>query len=292
MVRIFKLSLYSICFGLAVCVVLSFLGSFLPVGDSLAVFRIPLLVLVFISALIYRGRTFIVLSIFLAGLGLVSDARYRFGYDSPKEGSYRVYQKNLSFRLKDQTDLIQDITESGANIVTLQEVTTHNKNILHRLNSTFPNQLWCPFASVGGVAVLSQYPVETSICDFGIVVGKFKVKNEYIWVGSIHLHWPWPHEQANQVEEMVPLLESLDAPVILAGDLNAVPWSGTVKKLSDAINGHRVGPYHPSFDLFPGFSITIDHVIAGGRNYKTEQRPKFGSDHYGLIADVDPAIRN
>lgn len=74
-------------------------------------------------------------------------------------------------------------------------------------------------------------------------------------------------------------------PTVVAGDLNAVPWSSALRRLRadaglvDSLTGHGVQPSWPAPDAWAG--LPLDHVlhtpdlVTVGR----ELGPSFGSDH-------------
>src|SRR5690606_41338760 len=64
-------------------------------------------------------------------------------------------------------------------------------------------------------------------------------------VGALHLHWPWPFSQSRQIDDMAPLLAETAQTAILAGDLNATPWSAAAARIADAGDMTRIGPAGP-----------------------------------------------
>ncbi|MEY8837495.1 endonuclease/exonuclease/phosphatase family protein, partial [Cribrihabitans sp. XS_ASV171] len=151
--------------------------------------------------------------------------------------------------------------------------------------------VFCPFAAVGGVAVLSRFPKvpgsETCVAMQGLAAMRVETPLGKVTLASIHLHWPWPHGQAAQVDRLLPVLEALPRPVILAGDFNAVGWSHSVARIARATGNERIGPHAGSFVLpHVPYPVTIDHVLAPGG--AAEVMPRLGSDHFGVLARVLP----
>ena len=281
--------------GLLVLIFVSLFGRYFPPGDSIAVFRIPL-VLILISIIWmapkfvkFLGLVVILITLFVDGLH-----RYGNGYDPNIKASYRLYQKNVSYRVKDTGPLVADIIHSNANFVTLQEVSFSQEAFLQQLSTIYPHQHHCPFyKELGGPTILSRLPfIENSlICLRGLAAAKVQASDGELWIISLHLYWPWPHDQSKQIDQLEPFLSSLDAPVILAGDFNAVPWSGTLQRVKQILGTKRVGPVKSTFADLPliPMGLTIDHILASSRNHRLELRPNLGSDHKGLLADIDPA---
>jgi len=273
-------------------VALSFLGRVLPLGDSFAVFRLVLLALLIVMAILIKHELFSKITLVLAVFTIATDSWHRYKVGHTSEGTYRVYQKNIKFDLQDATPLVEDMLDSEADFITLQEVTDTNAHILEALKPAYPYQHYCVHTDIRRPAVLSKFPfVENSeICDLGLAAVKVQTPDQPIWVASLHLQWPWPYRQSEQMQIIEPALKSLTGPIIIAGDFNAVPWSHTVIKIGHIFNGQRAGSIKPTFDLptLP-MKVTIDHIIAGRHKFRTRTRPKLGSDHFGVLSDVSPA---
>jgi endonuclease/exonuclease/phosphatase (EEP) superfamily protein YafD len=117
-----------------------------------------------------------------------------------------------------------------------------------------------------------------------------------LWVASLHLHWPFPFQQPEQVNHLLPILEALEGPVLLGGDFNMVPWSHAVDALAQAtttqMSGYAGGTFAPSYhrkgqNLFAWMPhLPIDHILVpkDGAPIALQRRERFGSDHHGLLA--------
>ncbi len=107
-----------------------------------------------------------------------------------------------------------------------------------------------------------------------------------LWLVSIHLHWPWPYRQAAQLATLVPMIEGLDGPTVIAGDFNMVRWSTALGALRTAGRVRNAGPVRGTYPQFgPLLVLPIDHVLAPGGG-TVALRPLLGSDHLGLVAEV------
>ena len=203
--------------SLGLLLLLGFGGRFHGAGDSLAVGR-PLVVLglaVFGSLLITMGRWRLgVVGMVLAVLGAVSLVPGGGGTDVPETGrTYAAYQKNLLFLLPDVAPVVSDIETADVDFVMLQEVHARNRPILDALRREYPHQHLCPFAAVGGVAVLSRWPiVERRACRdaSGLAMARVETPDGLLWIVSVHLHWPFPYGQAVQLESALPDLATLE----------------------------------------------------------------------------------
>lgn len=267
-------------------VVAGYLGRLHPAGDSFAVFRAQgagLLMLVAAAglALGLRWPGVVGLLLALASGGPLLSAYSRSGV----AGDWALYQKNMLFRNDDLGALQADIRSVAPDVLTLQEVTTANRALLAGLEDILPGQLWCPFASVGGVAVATRWPVVagSGTCRPGLAALQADTPEGRVWLVALHLGWPWPYEQPRHLAALLPVIEALDGPVVLGGDFNAVPWSGTVARLAEATGSRLAGPVHGTLPRFgPLLVLPIDHVLVP-RGGAARLRGLDGSDHLGVV---------
>ncbi len=269
-------------------------GALHPVGDSLAVFRVPLALLGALALLVWWPRR----AAMLAGLAVVALAVLpRLWALSPVQAGQAaqtpgltVYQKNLLFTLRDPGAVVADIRARAPDIVTLQEVSRRNRAVLEALRAEYPYQHYCDFRAVGGTAVLSRWPEVpgSAFCARGMTGLQVETPDGRAWAMSLHLSWPWPHGQAEQLSELTPLLRGLDGPVVIGGDFNAVAWSRAVARIEAASGTRRAGRETATFALpYGGLGLAIDHVLASGAAPGTiEVLDRLGSDHRGVLARV------
>lgn len=273
-------------------------GGLHPAGDSLAVFAglfaaAILLALPFARLSVWASVA-AVLAIGAAMTPRVIDWVYPGDLTaSAGDRVLTLYQKNLFSLPADRGPLIEDIRASGADIVTLEEVSAANRPVIAALKADFPHQVYCPFESYGGIAVLSRWPIvedsEVCLSRKGLVSARFRTPAGDVRAAAIHLHWPWPFEQARDVAFLLPQLRRLDRPAIVAGDFNMVKRSAHLREIMAATGTWRAGPVRPTFNL-PLFrmGIAIDHVLVPkGARARVERRPKFASDHRGLVARIE-----
>ncbi|WGW02454.1 endonuclease/exonuclease/phosphatase family protein [Tropicibacter oceani] len=278
---------------LGLLVLAGFCGALHPAGDTLAVFRAPLLVL-FALAVIWSAwpRRLRWPLAGLAILGLLPHAGV-VGADAGTgaAGGVTLYQQNLLWKRSESAEWLAAVRAARPDFLTLQEVSAPNLALLEALRPLYPYQQFCPLRGKLGEAVLSRHPIVpgSGFCSKrdGFAALQADPGSGPVWVVSMHLNWPWPSLQWTQVEALLPELERLQGPVILGGDLNAVAWSHSVAQLQAATRTRRVGGYVSTFTLpwFP-MPIGIDHVLAPeGRGHVTALEP-LGSDHRGLWAVV------
>jgi len=267
-------------------------GALHPAADSLGVFRAPGAVLVGLLALgalaagaRWAGAAGLGLAA-IAGLPLV--AAYLAGGAA---GPLRLYQKNMLFRNAELAGLEADIRAAAPDAVTLQEVSRANRALLQGLADLLPHQLTCRFpGTVGDVAVLTRLPPVPGqeVCAPGLAALQVEGPGGPVWLVSVHLHWPWPYRQPGHVADLLPVLEGLQGPVVMAGDFNMVRWSHAWRAMAAAARSAGVGPVRGTYLGFaPWLVLPIDHVLAPGGG-RVETRAALGSDHLGLLAEVTP----
>lgn len=281
---------------LIVTLALSYSGSWLPLGDSLAVFRLHIAALQIIGGLIlFLGRHFR-LALTVLGLAFFAVLPISLQFIPPAVetvGNYTLYQKNMLYNGKQQDSLQADILAVSPDFVTLQEVSTDNLKALNLLFEAYPFHAMCKKTERFGVAVLSRFPIipGSMLCygQDGLAVVKIDLGDRSVWLGSLHLIWPFPFSQAAQARRLADRLAKLDGEVILAGDFNMVPWGASLNAIAHGAHAANLGPAVSSFGTFsPILPLAIDHVLVPlGHGGSIKTRPKFGSDHLGILAQLD-----
>lgn len=274
---------------------LSFAGVLHGVGDSFAVFRhwwSGGLAVCSLGLLYKSVRGLALVGIAAAGLSIATVASsYLGGSDAP--GQYSIYQKNLLFHAFSPNRVIRDIRTLSPDFITLEEIQGENRALYWILAKEYGAGHRCAFTAVGDVAVVSRWPmIEGSgqcMGNQGAAAMQVETPDGPVWVVAVHLHWPYPHQQAQQVARLVEQMEFLEsAPVVLGGDFNMVPWSHTMAQLQAVTGSKRAGPTLATFDLFrPRVRLPIDHILVPSGRGQLETRPLLGSDHSGLFLRFD-----
>lgn len=267
----------------------SFGGELHGLGDSLAVFR-PLILVgsLAVTAFVWRWRIaqgLALASALIAGWHGLAAWPDR---EPLQQADIIVYQKNMLFRPADRAPLMADIIASGADIVTLQEVSRANQPMLEALLPQYPHQALCAANAVGAVAILSRTPLRDIDCGrlSGFARAVTQIDGRDVQVVSVHLHWPWPYRQRPHAVHLIGYLEPLDTgPTIVGGDFNMVASGRSIAWFEQATGTGRVGPLIRTFSLF-GYPLGIDHVLATGGTGTAFVRPQLGSDHYGVLAQI------
>ena len=197
------------------------------------------------------------------------------------------YQHNLRYDNGSLDQVEAAIRALDPDFVMLQEMSGQNRKLLDNFRVEYPHQVLCEFATIGGVAIMTRLqPFGDPVCHRGRGLAWTEVQtfDGTITLATAHLPWPWPYEQAEQVDFYESVLKGAPGRVVLAGDFNNVTWSGVAKRLATASRTRIVQGLRLTFHdlpIWPG--LPIDQVLVstdvGAEVRKLE---KFGSDHNAL----------
>lgn len=208
----------------------------------------------------------------------------------PREGGdIRLYSKNLHYDNEMMDEIAADIIAADVDLVMLQEVTIKSDKILDALKTEFPYQHLCQTSSYINVALLSRHGFTTPPrCSErrAIVLASIGLNQEQVWVGSVHVPWPWPATKGVAERQMIEMLAEIQGPVILAGDFNTFPWSARMQAVRDATGSETAGPLrltleHPKIPI----PLPLDYAL-GPHGGTLSLRPLLGADHRGIVASL------
>lgn len=302
---------------LAVAVPLGFgfLGRLHPAFDSFTHFRLHLAIALVGAALAamvvgQRAAGALALAFAAAAFATIWSAQWSSHRNAASAAAgaappaYTLLQLNLRYDNPDHAAVLSLIARRRPDIITLNEVSQAWAEALERIREAYPHRIICPFPNGRwGSAILSRRPfaegIEPMCLDRGaMAVAAIDLGGRHLDAAALHLSWPWPFEQAWQLRNLSPRLAELHGPALLAGDLNATPWSATVGKVMEAGGLHRVGPagmtwLHRRLPrwLLP-LGLAIDHVFAKGevQVLSVETLEDVGSDHLPVLATFDLPI--
>lgn len=205
-----------------------------------------------------------------------------------------LLQFNARFDNRTPDAILSQVAAARPDVITLQEVSRTTQMILERLQADYPFRVLCPFTAVGGVAVLSRHPATGEWCleDQGFAGLRVVIGGREVTVAALHLHWPWPYRQQEQIDRLLPELAGLPQPVVIAGDFNAAAWSNAVRLIAVRsqtvpISGLRLTLRMGPPVLGPPAMLPIDHVLVpAGSVAQASRGGEAGSDHLPLIARI------
>ena len=289
--------------AVAIFLLFSFLGFWLPLADSVAHFRFHLTaIMVFAAVVLFalRDRRAAGFACAASVFGVIGMAPALPTWNAAEaragETPITVVQLNLLFRNNELEAVAGLIRDEGADVVTLQEVTKKTGRLLKILQKEYPYSVLCRFATVGGVAVLSRLPLAPGVSrgcadKGGLAWLRVMAGGRALSVASIHLHWPYPYRQPAQLDRLQPHLEAIPRPALVAGDFNAAPWSHAVARVADATGTTVAGGLRFTFGVrpirwAPAVAMPIDHILLPDDIAPLDVRsvPAPGSDHASLVA--------
>jgi endonuclease/exonuclease/phosphatase (EEP) superfamily protein YafD len=291
-----KLAAVLLCLAL----VFGFLDRHFAAADSFSHFRLHLLALLVLTALglsMFRAWRWVV-PVFLAAPVITLHAvllQWPEFRTIPSGQNIRLVQFNSLFNNPKPDFSANWILQQEPDVVSLQEVSKKSGVIVDTLKSRLPHSVVCKFAAVGGVAVVSRYPIVQSNCveGQGLVWVQVSIEGKLLTVASLHLHWPWPYRQWQHIDRLRPDLSAMPRPIVLAGDFNAAPWSGAVQKIAVATNtkvvpGLRLTLRMGAPPLGPIGFVPIDHILISEEIFdrSVKRGPAIGSDHHPVVVDL------
>lgn len=287
-----------------------FFGSWYPAFDSMAHFRIHLGVMLVACAVMLvgtrlRAQALTAAALGIAALGTVYGTALIPGLGTVHADSqsrdeaapvYRLLQINLRFVNAEPEKVLSLIGRLRPDVITAQEVSEFWKGKLDLLKSAYPYRFDCNKRSViGGVSILSVRPLSAERCvdDGNFAVGTVDIGGRNVDVATIHLPWPWPFNQAEHVGVLATSLRSLPDTALLAGDLNATPWSETVRRIASAGGLTPSGflgatwQHNALPDSLRFAGLALDQVFSKGDVviHSTATLEPTGSDHLPILVE-------
>jgi len=287
---------------------LSFLQAYHPLFDSISHFRYHILIVIItlLGLLVIFGKNRVIFTIAFFVM-VVYLYFFPFTYKAihiSKQAQVipiSHMQFNLNYRNRKLDSVLELLSRKKPDIVTMQEVTPEHKEKLETLKNSniYPYQTYCDFYPVaGGVAILSRYPMSEIKCAKykGLVTAIIEIKGKKINVASLHLVWPYPYGQYRQVDELKPLLNSMQDIKyrLIAGDFNAASWSNIVSKIAKESNTNVAGGLRWTiavdlqlYSIPFSIKLPIDQLLLHRIGISSiEVLKHYGSDHYPVFSQL------
>jgi endonuclease/exonuclease/phosphatase (EEP) superfamily protein YafD len=274
-----------------------------PLLDSIGHFRLhlaALLVVGFLLLLVLRLWRLAAISaaVVIASVAMMSPAISLGSLSTATAASapdFTLLQFNTLFGNRQPQTIVPQVEAAKPDVITLEEVSpAHTAKIMDLLRSDYPYQRFCQFKTDYGVAVLSRWPPVTEGCaeGQGLVWMRINRDGREVTVATVHLYWPYPFEQPQQVGGLEPLLAALPQPVVIGGDFNAAPWSTTVQRIAEASQTHvsqglRLSYMRWVMRRWRVPILPIDHVlIPRGATADVRIGEYAHSDHLPVVARI------
>ena len=298
---------FALAMILSLALFLGFLNAWHPAFDTLSHFRAHLAVLLGLTALPFLlascwMEATAVLALAMVSLISISSPIALLGFTSVRAASepadnpptvYRLLQLNLLFDNRNPDKVFSLIGRTQPDVVTFNEVSEKWMLALGGLSAVYPYRLLCP-----PLAILSRRsfgPIASQRCyDETLAMVAINFGGHEVTVAAMHLGWPWPYSQLQQVDEVAPALRTLPGTVILAGDLNAAEWSVAASRVAETGQLTLVPGVGPTWLyrslpnwLRPWIGLPIDHVLFKGNVviHSAKVQEEAGSDHLPVLVE-------
>lgn len=213
----------------------------------------------------------------------------------------RLLAANLYYWNADPAAVVRAVAALDPDIVISVETTRAMAEGPEGLASRYPYAVLAPSGTVR-TAIFSRFPIEKGEVNLAdgrgplAALGEIRIAPD-TRLGLIGVHFlrSAAGKRDRQLAGLERLAASLDAPLAVAGDFNAAPWTSLVAAAAARTGttipgGHRVtwrGRY-PGVDWAEPYGHQIDHVLADPRIGIASLRavPLPGSDHLGLMAEL------
>ncbi|KAB2849782.1 MAG: endonuclease/exonuclease/phosphatase family protein [Hyphomicrobiaceae bacterium] len=255
---------------------------------------------------LWLGRVTAIAGLALAFVNLLAGDHPLSPVVPPANGKpLKVMTFNTLYRVENGDRIISEIARHDPDIVFLQEQVVGKQWIYERLKTRYPFQVYCRRVGECDTAILSRYPwISAEAKKVGrdgasFALARFGAELNNLTVATVHLKWPQYSSQLAQLARAWDHLKDSKGEIILAGDFNAVPWSGTLRTFS-ANTGlrttgglaatwparhHRTG--RPCLWCVP--QLQIDHVLvsSGIRVTAAAVGKDLGSDHLPVHVELE-----
>ncbi len=199
-----------------------------------------------------------------------------------------VVAANVHVGNRDPAPLIAWLRAQPADIVVISELTSEYADALAKqLGDDYPYRSMLPKTSPFGIGIVSRRMLyKTRRMDYGnaqVLIAQLRAGKHAARIIAAHPMPPLAPEWHGKRDALLQLVaETADTPVIVAGDLNATPWS-TALLGTERCSLLRTTGFAPTWPRSGRgvIGIPIDHVLASHhfRRGSSSQGPDIGSDH-------------
>ena len=271
-------------------------------------FRLQYLAVAIILAVVLfalRSRGWGTVMLIVSAINLVPVAPWYLGpaVAAASDQPIRLVLSNMYSGNRNAQELIELVLAEKADVVFLQEVTPRHSRELAALRETLEYSLNIPRDDNFGIAVLSRHPftsakvVRSPPLGLPTLVVQIAVDDRPISFVTTHPMPPlgaaeWFAGRNEQLASVARLINGLDGPRVLIGDLNTTMWAAHFRQLvrdTGLINARYGFGLLPTWPAQLGFAgIPIDHCLVSNELSVLNARtgPDVGSDHLPLIVDV------
>ena len=207
---------------------------------------------------------------------------------------------NLSYRQFSARRLLEIVREASPDVLVAQELTPYAAEVLADLDTVFAHHLKLPAEGPYGIALWSRFELEAAqpfaLGRLPAIEARVRAPNGVFTVYGVHLNAPTSQRRAAARDQELRQLGARSAavagPLLVAGDFNLTPYSPLYKDwlaasgLTDTRRGRTLSVSWSA--VLPILGIPIDHVAVSPEFeiLAHHRLPDFGSDHYGVLAEL------
>lgn len=215
-------------------------------------------------------------------------ASSRLPYDDGIAPELIVVAANVHAGNRDPGPLVAWLRAQPADVVVISELTPeYAEALVRQLGDDYPHRALSPRSSPFGIGILSQRVLyRTRAISDGearTIVATVRAGQRTTRILAAHPMPPLAPQWHGKRDRLLTLAgETADTPLIVAGDLNATPWSTAL--IGAGRHGLlRTTGFAPTWPVSGrgAIGIPIDHVLASGhwRRGMSSRGPDIGSDH-------------
>jgi endonuclease/exonuclease/phosphatase (EEP) superfamily protein YafD len=219
---------------------------------------------------------------------------------APGARTVKLLVSNVYVHNRQHAQLLRLIDKEQPDVVGLVEVNSRWLRKVARLLASYPYRFEIPDEEIVGLALYSRLPLANArilrVGEAGTpaIAATMETPDgeiEFILTHSVSpLDTDHVGRRNAQLDALGRYVETLQRPVVVAGDLNATMWNRNYRAfaelggLHNARAGHGVGPTWPSIGPL---GVPIDHILATApvrfRNFRVLE--SIGSDHLPVLAE-------
>jgi endonuclease/exonuclease/phosphatase (EEP) superfamily protein YafD len=206
----------------------------------------------------------------------------------------RLMTLNIWGRNREFAALERVLAQHRPDVVVLQELRPHHRELLARLRTTYPNQAFCDAHPDCGIAILSRLPLDPHRLSGGedvtVLESAVTIDDQRLVVLGAHLHRPFAgHDQYDQFRALTHAVAKLPGNAVVAGDFNSVPWAPNMAHYAAGAGVCASNLTHATWPVWMGpFGVPIDHIFLkdGVRLLSIATVSGTGSDHKAVLATL------
>jgi endonuclease/exonuclease/phosphatase (EEP) superfamily protein YafD len=216
--------------------------------------------------------------------------------------SLRVLTVNVRASNAQYDAIVALIEDKDPDLLLIVELTNGLEAALRPLTARYPYQITSERRDVFGIGLYSKTALDSAeihplrASTFPLIQAQTTVSGQPITIFGAHPVPPFGGHGTRMrdadIAELGELVNAVDGPIIVMGDLNASVWSRPLRqllattRLQDGGRGFGMQPTWPSGSVL--FGIPIDHVLVSAEFDVLTRTvgPAIGSDHQPVTADL------